>query len=306
MTTSSSTGSTRASSSPADLMRTADHEPRDDLLVLDGGAEAEQVERVGTTWDAHWRGVDDNRLDMLYRRLARPSPWWRAPFTRSPRDEVAILGGALGTSPAGKRILELGSGIGWTSLELARQGAEVTLLDLSADALAASRRAFERAGQRGRWLQGSAFEPPASETGYDLVFNSGVIEHFHRPDQVRMVRAMAQCVRPGGHVVVLAPYAGGRLYRWAKRRMELAGTWRFGDEWPCWTLLDVMREAGLESITETTTKPGDQVNYLASVSRPASLLLRAAYLATGADLTPLWRVLLGDSLLCTYGTRSNF
>ena len=55
----------------------------------------------------------------------------------------------------------------------------------------------------------------------------------------------------------------------------------------------------LELVKEETSKPGDQMNCVYGVSRRLSWGLKLIYLLTGADRTPLWRWLIGDSLLAT-------
>jgi len=259
---------------------------------------ATQEAKVAAVWGGHWQGVDGARLDALYRRLAAPPPWYRRPFLCGPADEVKFLSRGIGDL-SGKRVLEFGSGIGWTSLWLARAGAEVTVADVNPEALALSRQVFARAGCRAQWTEASVFAPESLPPGFDLVFNSGLIEHFHRDDQLRLVRSMAQLARPGGHVAVFAPYSGGRLYVWSKRRLERLGRWRFGDEFPLHTMADLATATGLEVVCEHTAKPGDQWNMLAGLHPGLAQLGRLLQLSTLGDLTPLWRWCIGDSMLAT-------
>lgn len=258
----------------------------------------DQPARVASVWDQHWQQCDEERLSQLYRRLAQPAPWYRRPFVCGPQDELAFLRRHL-RGFAGLRTLEFGSGIGWTSLWLARAGARVTLTDVSGKALQLSQRAFARAGCRAAWQVASVFEPERIAGPFDLVFNSGLVEHFHRPEQERLVANMARLVRPGGHVAIFAPYAGGRLYVWAKRRLEQLGRWRFGDEFPLHTMRDLGPPAGLQVLAEATSKPGDQWNFLAGVHPNLARLGKLAQLLTLGDLSPLWRRCMGDSMLAT-------
>jgi 2-polyprenyl-3-methyl-5-hydroxy-6-metoxy-1,4-benzoquinol methylase len=257
-----------------------------------------QEAKIADVWDRHWCGVSDAQLDRLYARLAEPQPWFRQPFVCGPKDELEVLDATVG-SLAGKRTLEFGGGIGWTSLWLARAGARTTVADISGKALELSRAVFARAGCRGEWQQRTIFAEPDGREQHDLVFNSGLIEHFHRDDQLRLLANMRALTRPGGHVVAFAPYAGGKLYVWAKRQMERAGTWRFGDEFPLWTMQDLGREVGLEVVDERTSKPGYQWSFVAGLNGSVAKLGQLAQLLTFADATPLWRWCLGDSMLST-------
>lgn len=258
----------------------------------------DQEAKVAEVWNRHWGSFTAERLSALYERLGQPAPWYRRPFTCGPQDEVRIFERVLG-SLAGRRTLEFGAGIGWTSLWLARAGADVTVADISSAALELSRSVFARAGCRGRWQEASIFATPAPQDGHDLVFNSGLIEHFHRPDQIRLLRNMAALTKPGGLVGVIAPYAGAHVYQWSKRRMERRGTWRFGDEFPLRTMVDLGEEVGLQFVSEETAKPGDQWNFLAGVNRPAARLGMLAQLLTLGEATPLWSALIGDSMIAT-------
>jgi 2-polyprenyl-3-methyl-5-hydroxy-6-metoxy-1,4-benzoquinol methylase len=253
---------------------------------------------VAAVWNEHWSACDEQRLQTLFARLSTEAPWYRKPFLCGPRDEMDFLRKYL-PNPAGLRTLEFGSGIGWTSLWLAKAGAQVTVADISAEAVGLSRGAFARAGLHAQWLQASVFEPEQVKGQYDLVFNSGLIEHFHRRDQERLVANMAALTKPGGHVAIFAPYAGGRLYVWAKRRLEELGRWRFGDEFPLHTMRDFGPAAGLACLGEETSKPGDQWNFLAGVHPRLAQLGKLAHLLTLGDKTPLWRWCLGDSMLAT-------
>jgi 2-polyprenyl-3-methyl-5-hydroxy-6-metoxy-1,4-benzoquinol methylase len=266
--------------------------------VLQPSTAADQPGGVAQVWGKHWEAFDDSRLESTYQRQTRPIPWYRRPFVSGPHDELAFLRPHL-SSFAGLRTLEFGSGIGWTSLWLARAGAQVTVADISPDAVRLSQQAFARAGCHARWYAASVFEPESVPGSYDLVFNSGLIEHFLREQQEELVRNMAQRTKPGGHVAIFAPYAGGRLYAWAKRRMEELGRWRFGDEFPLHTMRDLGPIAGLELIDEQTCKPGDQWNFLAGVHPQLAKLGKLANLLTLGDATPLWRWCLGDSMLST-------
>ena len=258
----------------------------------------DQAARVRDVWDCHWKSMSDARFQALFCRLSKKPRWFRAPFSCGPREEMQFFGSVLGDL-RGKNVLEFGSGIGWTSIALARAGASVTVADISDQALGLSRRAFARAGCTATWVQCSIFEPPEQLTTYDIVFNSGLIEHFHRPDQIRLLQNMRHLTRPGGHVVAFAPYEGGHLYQWAKRKMEHRGTWKFGDEFPLTSMAGFCEEVGLELVREETSKPGSQLEFVHGVSRTLAWMMKGVYLATLADLTPLWRWGIGDSMLAT-------
>lgn len=86
----------------------------------------------------------------------------------------------------GKRVLEVGCGIGTDSINFARNGADLTVVDLSDQSLEICRKRFAIYGLNARFYCGnveelSAFVPVES---YDLVYSFGVVHHTPRPDRV--------------------------------------------------------------------------------------------------------------------------
>jgi SAM-dependent methyltransferase len=89
---------------------------------------------------------------------------------------------------AGKRVLEIGCGVGTTTISFARAGARVTAVELSAESAAMTRRRAEvfeltdRIDVRvGNAEQLSSFVPVEP---YDLVYSFGVIHHSPRPERI--------------------------------------------------------------------------------------------------------------------------
>lgn len=100
----------------------------------------------------------------------------------------------------GKRIVDVGCGGGILSEALAREGAEVLGIDLSAELLdIAELHALEQGVDKVRYKRISAEELAESEPeSFDLVTCMEMLEHVPRPASV--VAACARLVRPGGKV----------------------------------------------------------------------------------------------------------
>ncbi|MCL2781022.1 MAG: class I SAM-dependent methyltransferase [Actinomycetia bacterium] len=110
-------------------------------------------------------------------------------------------------TPAGRRplVLDCGGGSGSYAVPLARAGAEVTLIDISADALATLRRRAAEAGvaDRVRAVQGDVealteFVPTGA---FDLALLHGVLDVVDDPGLA--LRQVAAALRPDGRVSVL-------------------------------------------------------------------------------------------------------
>jgi 2-polyprenyl-3-methyl-5-hydroxy-6-metoxy-1,4-benzoquinol methylase len=105
----------------------------------------------------------------------------------------------------GKKVLEIGCGIGTDTINFARHGAQVTAVELSDESLNMARRRAEVFDLTGpiRFQQGNGEElttvvPPEP---YDLVYSFGVIHHSPRPD--RMLEQAVHYLRPGSTLKVM-------------------------------------------------------------------------------------------------------
>lgn len=96
----------------------------------------------------------------------------------------------------GSRVLEVGAGSGRLSALLASYGHRLTCLDYTSQALEAARRNFATAGVPGEFVQGDAFALPFSEGSFDVVFSTGLLEHY--ADPLPIVAEMARVLRPDG------------------------------------------------------------------------------------------------------------
>ena len=100
----------------------------------------------------------------------------------------------------GKRVLEVGCGIGTDSINFARAGAQLTAVDLSGESLQI---AEQRAGVMGvadriEFVQANAEELTSAVSGepYDLIYSFGVVHHTPRPE--RALAEMRALAAPGG------------------------------------------------------------------------------------------------------------
>jgi 2-polyprenyl-3-methyl-5-hydroxy-6-metoxy-1,4-benzoquinol methylase len=101
---------------------------------------------------------------------------------------------------AGKRVLEVGCGIGTDSINFARAGASLTAVDLSSESLriAAQRADVMGVADRIEFVQANAEELTSalSREPYDLVYSFGVVHHTPRPE--RALAEIRSLVAPGG------------------------------------------------------------------------------------------------------------
>ena len=88
----------------------------------------------------------------------------------------------------GKKVLEIGCGIGTDTINFARHGAQVTAVDVSEKALEVARSRARVFGmeERIRFLQGNAekLSEFVHVEPYDLIYSFGVIHHTPHPERV--------------------------------------------------------------------------------------------------------------------------
>jgi SAM-dependent methyltransferase len=133
---------------------------------------------------------------IVYDRMAAhdSTHWWY----RARRDILADFLVREGELPAGARILEIGCGTGHNLPMLAKFG--------SVEAIEIDPAAREIASQRLGQPVGSAPLPALTgvERGaYDLIAVLDVVEHID--DDVAALKAMAECLKPGGKILITVP-----------------------------------------------------------------------------------------------------
>jgi len=105
----------------------------------------------------------------------------------------------------GKRVLEIGCGIGTDTINFARHGAHVTAVDLTEASLKVARERAKVFGleDRIRFIQANAEELSdyLPVEPYDLVYSFGVIHHTPHPE--RVLQQLRQYVKPGSSVRIM-------------------------------------------------------------------------------------------------------
>jgi len=86
----------------------------------------------------------------------------------------------------GKKVLEIGCGLGTDSINFARAGAELTAVDISDESLGLCKQRFDVFGLKAKFYRGDAeqlstFVPVET---YDLIYSFGVIHHTPHPEKV--------------------------------------------------------------------------------------------------------------------------
>lgn len=110
----------------------------------------------------------------------------------------------------GKRVLEVGCGMGGMAAMWARAGALVTAVDLNPVAVSQTRRRFDLFGLDGDVRQADGRELPFADGSFDYVYSWGVLHHS--PDLESSIDQLLRTLRPGGEYGVMLYHRHSLLY----------------------------------------------------------------------------------------------
>ncbi len=127
----------------------------------------------------------------------------------------------------GKRVLEVGCGIGTDSINFARVGAELTAVDLSAESLHIAEQRADVMGvaDRIRFVEADAEELSSALEGeqFDLVYSFGVIHHTPHPD--RALAQMRRLAAPGAQLKLMVYHRRSWKVFWILATQERGRVW---------------------------------------------------------------------------------
>ncbi len=139
----------------------------------------------------------------------------------------------------GKKVLEIGCGIGTDTINFARHGAMVTAVDLTEKSLAIARQRAQVFGleDRIRFVQADAEQlgdsiPPEA---YDLVYSFGVIHHTPHPE--RVIEQIRQYTGPESTVKIMV------YNRWSWKVLWILFVYGKGQFWKLDRLIAAYSEA---------------------------------------------------------------
>ena len=107
----------------------------------------------------------------------------------------------------GRKLLEIGCGIGIDTVSLARKGFEITAIDLTECAIKIARDRALRLSLSIDYRVGNTEEIDFSDNTFDVVYSFGVIHHT--PDMHQAVREIHRVLKPGGeaHIMIYSKYS---------------------------------------------------------------------------------------------------
>ena len=101
----------------------------------------------------------------------------------------------------GKKLLEVGCGMGYDSLEFIKRGVRVTAVDLTPNAVEFCRRHFEVVGADvDEVREGNALDLPFPDASFDAVWSNGVLHATG--DTQKAIDEVWRVLKPGGRAII--------------------------------------------------------------------------------------------------------
>jgi len=126
---------------------------------------------------------------------------YRAEAEARYRLEPYILPFADFESARGKRVLEIGTGLGADHQRFAEAGAKLSGIDLTERAIAHTRQRLAAFGLESDLATGDAENLPFPDNSFDLVYSWGVLHHS--PDTRRAIAEAHRVLKPGGEARIM-------------------------------------------------------------------------------------------------------
>jgi SAM-dependent methyltransferase len=137
------------------------------------------------------------RWDSRYRGDSRPA--WDKGFP-STHLKAAVEGGAV--KPC--RAVVLGCGTGTNAIYLAKQGFDVTAIDIAPTALNLANKKAEKEGVKVRWLLADVLAPPMGLEAFEFIFDRGCYHGVRRNNADGYVKTLKCLSRSGTITLILA------------------------------------------------------------------------------------------------------
>jgi SAM-dependent methyltransferase len=156
-------------------------------------ASTPSIDEVRKFWEAHPCGEETSAAEgsLEYFLGVEHYRYRNAPF---------ILNVAQFGRFAGRRVLEIGCGLGTDGAQFAKAGADYVGVDLTQTAVELARQNFSARGLPGEFLTVDAEQLPFPRDSIDHVYSFGVIHHT--PNPASIIDQIWRVLRPGGTVAV--------------------------------------------------------------------------------------------------------
>ncbi len=168
-------------------------------------------------------------------------------------------------SEQGESMLETGCGSGVLSAELALAGRRVAVCDFSQPILDRVKELFKVSGlgAPATFLVDLTKPMPFGDRQFDIVWNSGVLEHWTDEELRPIIQELARCAKKC--VISFVPNERSVFYRYGRESAEQHGVAPWGREMPRSSLKSLFEEAGLINVQEASVCVSEATNLIAII-----------------------------------------
>lgn len=172
----------------------------------------EFVSNIRKWWSEHpmsYQGYvrPDLKTDDDYRDFLRrvDSAWWDATNNTNTHNPAYLCDNIISKRDIeGKRVLEIGCGMGTMTEQFAAWGCDVTAIDLSPTSIEMTSKRLELAGLRARVLEMDAGKLDFPDEYFDFVWSWGVI--LHSPHTEEIVGEINRVMKHGAQFAIMVYY----------------------------------------------------------------------------------------------------
>lgn len=193
-------------------------------------------------WESHGSTIS---VADIVRQFHRPADFQRC---------LASLIDRLCAANDYKRVIEVGCESGITTM-LLNDKLEKTFLDFNRGIIDKVGEALAQLGKTGTLVVEDMHHMSAAAEQYDVVFNSGVIEHYHARERTELLREYARVLQPEGALIIGVPNHYSLPYRsaYVVKKVLLRGfRWPWPAEYKIYDLARDIEAAGLRLVARLT------------------------------------------------------
>ncbi|MDR1582747.1 MAG: class I SAM-dependent methyltransferase [Prevotellaceae bacterium] len=148
--------------------------------------------------------------------------------------------------------IEVGSGIGITSLLLS-DTLQCTLLDFDEGVLQKASSLFRWKQQKAQFICCDMFHLDEVKEKYDVVFNSGVIEHYTLKERTVLLKEYQKVLKHQGTMVIAVPNHYCIPYKLGYVILRFLGRWKYPEEYAIKDLSRELQDTDLHCVHVITT-----------------------------------------------------
>jgi len=175
-------------------------------------------------WDKFYERAISKKEDEYFLEYHRKTNLWKIT-----KEKIIKEFGSF----KGLKSIEIGAGEAYDSLLFAMEGADVTVLDQSANALKTSKILFKRYGYKAKFIQMDALNLAKKLfSKFDVSMSYGTVEHFIGKNRIKIFQSHFDVLKKGGITWICLPNKWNLIYRLWKFLSETFNRWQFGEEYP--------------------------------------------------------------------------